>query len=53
VLAAECKANLDKTMFQEARATASALKQGCPIARYGSVESGGVRLWWCRYGVEC
>lgn len=34
VLAAECKANLDKTMFQEARATASALKQGCPIAKY-------------------
>lgn len=34
VLAAECKVNLDKTMYQEARATASALKQGCPVARY-------------------
>ena len=34
VLAAECKANLDKTMFQEARATASVLKQGCPVAKY-------------------
>jgi hypothetical protein len=34
VLAAECKANLVKTMFQEARATASVLKQGCPVAKY-------------------
>lgn len=34
VLAAECKANLDKTMFQEAAGTATRLKQGCPIARY-------------------
>lgn len=34
VLAAECKVNLDKTMFQEASGTASRLKQGCPVARY-------------------
>jgi len=34
VLAAECKVNLDKTMFQEAAGTASRLKQGCPVARY-------------------
>ena len=34
VLAAECKANLDKTMFQEAAGTAARLKQGCPVARY-------------------
>ena len=34
VLAAECKINLDKTMFQEAAGTAARLKQGCPIARY-------------------
>lgn len=34
VLAAECKINLDKTMFQEAAGTASRLKQGCPIAKY-------------------
>jgi len=34
VLAAECKVNLDKTMFQEAAGTASRLKQGCPIAKY-------------------
>ena len=34
VLAAECKVNLDKTMFQEAAGTASRLKQGCPGARY-------------------
>lgn len=34
VLAAECKVNLDKTMFQEAAGTAARLKQGCPIAQY-------------------
>jgi hypothetical protein len=34
VLAAECKVNLDKTMFQEAAGTAARLKQGCPISRY-------------------
>lgn len=34
VLAAECKLNLDKTMFQEAAGTAARLKQGCPMARY-------------------
>ena len=34
VLAAECKVNLDKTMFQEAAGTASRLKQGCPSAKY-------------------
>jgi len=33
-LAAECKVNLDKTMFQEAAGTAARLKQGCPIAKY-------------------
>lgn len=34
VLAAECKVNLDKTMFQEAAGTAARLKMGCPIAKY-------------------
>lgn len=34
VLAAECKVNLDKTMFQEAAGTATRLKMGCPVARY-------------------
>ncbi len=34
VLAAECKVNLDKTMFQEASGTAARLKQGCPYAQY-------------------
>lgn len=34
VLAAECKVNLDKTMFQEAAGTAARLKQGCPHAQY-------------------
>lgn len=34
VLAAECKVNLDKTMFQEAAGTASRLKQGCPHSQY-------------------
>ena len=34
VLAAECKINYDKTMFQECAGTASRLKQGCPIAKY-------------------
>jgi hypothetical protein len=34
VLAAECKVNLDKTMFQEAAGTAARLKHGCPIAKY-------------------
>ncbi len=33
-LAAECKVNLDKTMFQEASGTATRLKQGCPMAKY-------------------
>lgn len=33
-LAAECKVNLDKTMFQEAAGTAARLKQGCPFAKY-------------------
>jgi hypothetical protein len=34
VLAAECKVNYDKTMFQEGAGTASRLKQGCPISKY-------------------
>jgi hypothetical protein len=34
VLAAECKINYDKTMFQECAGTASRLKQGCPISKY-------------------
>jgi hypothetical protein len=34
VLAAECKVNLDKTMFQEAAGTAARLKSGMPMARY-------------------
>ena len=34
VFAAECKINLDKTMFQESAGTASRLKQGCPASRY-------------------
>lgn len=34
VFAAECKVNLDKTMFQEAAGTATRLKQGCPVAKY-------------------
>ncbi len=34
VLAAECKVNYDKTMFQECAGTASRLKHGCLIARY-------------------
>ncbi|MEO6487249.1 MAG: Bpu10I family restriction endonuclease [Thermoanaerobaculia bacterium] len=34
VLAAECKVNLDKTMFQEAAGTATRLKSGMPMARY-------------------
>jgi len=34
VLVAECKVNLDKTMFQEAAGTAARLKQGCPVAKY-------------------
>lgn len=33
-MAAECKVNLDKTMFQEAAGTAARLKQGCPFAKY-------------------
>lgn len=33
-LAAECKVNLDKTMFQEAAGTAARLKMGCPVAKY-------------------
>jgi hypothetical protein len=34
ILAAECKVNLDKTMFQEAAGTAARLKQGCPMSHY-------------------
>jgi len=34
VLAAECKINLDKTMFQEAAGTAARLKMGCPVSKY-------------------
>lgn len=34
VLAAECKINYDKTMFQEGAGTAARLKQGCPISKY-------------------
>lgn len=34
VLAAECKINFDKTMFQECAGTASRLKMGCPISKY-------------------
>jgi len=34
ILAAECKVNLDKTMFQECAGTASSLKQGCPTSKY-------------------
>ncbi len=34
VLAAECKVNYDKTMFQESAGTATRLKHGCPIAKY-------------------
>lgn len=34
VLAAECKVNYDKTMFQECCGTAARLKQGCPISKY-------------------
>ena len=34
VLSAECKINLDKTMFQEAAGTAARFKQGCPTSRY-------------------
>lgn len=33
-LAAECKTNLDKTMFQEAAATSSSLKASLPSAKY-------------------
>ncbi|GER84704.1 Bpu10I family restriction endonuclease [Thermogemmatispora aurantia] len=33
-IAAECKTNLDKTMFQEACATARDLKSALPLARY-------------------
>lgn len=34
VLAAECKVNYDKTMFQECAGTASRLKQGCASSKY-------------------
>lgn len=34
VIAAECKINLDKTMFQEGAGTATRLKQGIPYAKY-------------------
>jgi hypothetical protein len=34
ILAAECKMNYDKTMFQESAGTASRLKQGCPDSKY-------------------
>lgn len=37
VLAAECKINFDKTMFQECAGTAARLKQGCPVSRYYSL----------------
>jgi len=33
-MAAECKVNLDKTMFQEAAGTAARLKHGCPFTKY-------------------
>jgi len=34
VLSAECKVNLDKTMFQECAGTASRLKLGSPVSKY-------------------
>lgn len=34
VMAAECKVNYDKTMFQECAGTATRLKLGCPVAKY-------------------
>jgi hypothetical protein len=34
VLAAECKVNYDKTMFQECAGTATRLKHGCLISKY-------------------
>ena len=34
ILAAECKSNLDKTMFQEAAGTAARVKQGVPYSKY-------------------
>jgi hypothetical protein len=34
VVAAECKVNFDKTMFQECAGTASRIKQGCPLSKY-------------------
>lgn len=34
VIAAECKINLDKTMFQEGAGTATRLKQGLPYTKY-------------------
>ncbi len=34
VVALECKINFDKTMFQEAAATAEKLKEGFPVAKY-------------------
>ena len=37
VLAAECKVNYDKTMFQECVATASRLKSGVPYAKYFAI----------------
>ena len=33
-LAAECKVNYDKTMFQECAGTATRLKHGCPVSKY-------------------
>jgi hypothetical protein len=34
VLAAECKVNFDKTMFQASAGSAMSLKQGCPVSKY-------------------
>lgn len=34
VLAAECKVNFDKTMYQASAGSATSLKQGCPISKY-------------------
>lgn len=37
VIAAECKINYDKTMFQECAGTASRLKDGVPYAKYYAI----------------
>jgi len=44
VLAAVCKVNLDKTMFQEAAGAAARLKQGCPMSRYYLLVRTSLRL---------